>query len=308
MADNLPVLNNNQPSMVLTTGLREYGKRGKLQDLQTVLGFLKHASEDIRTAATQAASNLIRRNLIRHFQDLEKDVRDKLGILLQTLDPSVIDELSKDLYCDDNQLRLRAIQILGLLKKNPRIREILSKLVQDRDEKVRATAIGLLGKVVGPNDQEVILSLLNDTDKRVRANTIEALESLGNKRLIPILLRFRKDSNNRIRGNILKALHTLGYTDIEPDLLEMMAARNDLMNASALWVISRIGGISRKLEDAAGQAILSENEMVTRNARNALVKIATPRALGYLKYLDLSNTLLSSADTPPSPQMSAVQR
>ena len=78
--------------------------------------------------------------------------------------------------------------------------------MQDRDVKVRATAINLFGKVIGPNDHQIILSLLGDEDKRVKANTIEALESLGNKRMVPVLLRLRRDPNNRIRGNVLKAL------------------------------------------------------------------------------------------------------
>jgi HEAT repeat protein len=299
MADRLPAINSQLPALIIV-GLKQYGELGKLSDLQTVIGFLKHPADTVKTAATQSASNLIRRNLIHHFHELTKDVRAKLGILLQSLDPSVIDEISKDLYCDDNSLRLRAIQILGLLKKNPRIREILSNLVKDRDEKVRATAIGLLGKVVGPNDQEVILSLLNDTDKRVRANTIESLESLGNKRVVPILLRFRKDNNNRIRGNILKALFVLGYTEIEADLLEMIAAPNDLMKASALWVISQIGCLSEKIEDAAGWSLLSENEMVNRNARTALAKLASPRALGYLTYLDLGPLLKKESVTGAS--------
>ncbi len=287
MADKLPSLDSANPS-VLISGLKEYGIEGKLSDLQTILGFLKHTNDGVKTAATQAASNLIREHLISNYHDLSQDVRNKLGILLQSLDPRIIDEISKDLYCDSNERRLIAVQILGLLKKNPRTRDILVDLVKDRDVKVRATAVNLLGKVIGPNDQEMILSLLNDPDKRVRANTIEALESLGNKRLIPILLRFRKDSNNRIKGNILKALFNLGYTEIEPDLLEMLAMPNDLMKASALWVISQIEYSSRKIEDAAGLSFLSENDMVLKNAKNALTKLATPRALGYLRYLEMT--------------------
>ena len=286
MAELLSSLEGRDTSVIVET-LKRYGLHGKLSDLQTILSFLKHQKDDVKTAATQAASNLIKENLITHYNELEKEVRTKLGLLLQSLDPRIIDEIGKDLFGDSDERRLRAIQILGLLKKNPRIREILVDLVKDRNEKIRATAIGLLGKVVGPNDQELILSILHDPDKRVRANTIEALESLGNKRLIPILLRFRKDGNNRIRGNILKALFNLGYTEIEPDLLEMIAAPNDLMKASALWVISQISCSSQKIEDAAGRSFLSENEMVVRNAKNALTKLATPRALGYVRYLDM---------------------
>jgi HEAT repeat protein len=287
MTDSLPPIITTHPDIIVA-GLRRYGKEGKLGDLQPVLGFLKHEVEEVRTVATQAASAIIKENLISSYHDINKEVRVKLGQLLQSLDPRIIDEISKDLYGDSNERRLRAIQVLGLLRKHPRIPEILGILVKDRDEKIRATAVNLLGKFLGPDDQQLILALLNDPDKRVRANTIEALERLGNKRLIPILLRYRKDPGNRIRGNILKALYTLGHSGIEQDLLDMLGQPSELMKASALWVIAQVGCCNRAIEDAAGLAFLSENEMVGRNARNALTRLATPRAAGYLRYLDFS--------------------
>ena len=288
MADPLPPLGADQPPQMLVAGLNRYGTEGKLTDLPAVLTFVKHASTTVRSTATQAASTIIKENLISYYHEIGQEVRSKLGILLESLDPRIVDEISRDLYGESNERRLRAIQVLGLLRKNPRIPELLGNLVKDRDEKIRATAVNLLGKFIGPDDQKLILALLNDPDKRVRANTIEALESLGNKRLIPILLRFRKDGSNRIRGNILKALFNLGHREIEQDLLEMLAQPSDLMKASALWVISQVTCCSRKIEDAAGLAFLSENEMVNRNAKNALTKLATPRAEGFLRYLDMS--------------------
>ncbi len=271
----------------MIASLKVYGIRGKLSDLQAVLGLIKHRNSTVKTSAVQAASSIIRENLIRFFHDLSEEVRAKLGILLESLDPGVIDEIGKDLYGDSNERRLRAVQILGLLKKNPRLRHILCTLVKDRDEKIRATAVNLLGAVVGPNDKELILSLLSDRDIRVRANTIEALEKLGNRQLIPVLLRFRRDASNRIRGNILKALFILGYTEIEQDLLDMLALPGDLMKASALWVVSQIKISSDRIEDAAGRAFLTENEMVFRNAKKALTALDSPRSQGYLRYLDI---------------------
>lgn len=283
----LPEIDTTLNPGVLAARLKEYGTKGKLTNLQKVLEYIKHPVEIVKNAATSAACTLIRENLINYYHEISHEVRGKLGSLLESLDPSIIDELSKDLYSDSDERRVRSIQILGLLRKNPRIKNILVNLIKDKDPKIRATAVSLLGKIIGPNDQEIIMALLNDTDKRVRANTIEALESLGNKRIIPILLRYRKDNNNRVRGNILKALYNLGVTDIEEDLLEMLSIPSDLMKASALWVISQINIKSRNLEDAAGLALMSENEMVCRNAKNALQKMGTPRAMGYLRYFDL---------------------
>jgi hypothetical protein len=216
---------------------------------------------------------------------------------METLVPQIIDEIGKDLYCADDTRRVRAVQILGLLKKNPKILDILGKLVQDRDEKIRATAVNLLGTVVGPNDHDLIMSLLNDKDKRVRANTVEALERLGNKRLVPILLRFRKDPINRIRGNVLKALYNLGYKEIEEDLLVMLKSADNFMKASGLWVIAQIKLPLPKLEDISGLYLLSDNDMVFINSKKALIALDSPRAKGFLSYLD-SETIEKKTSFP----------
>jgi len=171
--------------------------------------------------------------------------------------------------------------------------------VQDRDVKIRATAINLMGKFVDPRDHDVILSLVNDPDKRVRANTIEALEGLGNKRVVPILLRLRKDPNNRIRGNVLKALYNLGFTEISEDLMEMLKSHDNFMRASSLWVVSQIKLVTREIEDQAGYFLLSDDEMVFRNAEKALTALNTPRSQGYIRYLmDQSEARNKTAQNP----------
>jgi HEAT repeat protein len=266
--------------------LKILGKNGKLNDLQPVLALVKSTNASIQNAAIQASSSLIKENLITYYHEIEQSVREKLGQLLHSLDPSVVNEISNDLYSDIEERRVRAVQILGLLKKHPQLREILAKLIHSKDVKIRATAVNLLGRIIGPNDHDLILSLLNDKDQRVRANTIEALESLNNKRIVPILLRFRKDQNNRIRGNVLKALYNLGFHDIEPDLSEMLKSTNHLMQASAIWVMSKIKFTSGTIEDLIAFCLLSDHDVVTNNAKKTLRHMNTPRAKGYLKYLE----------------------
>ncbi|HLV30801.1 MAG TPA: HEAT repeat domain-containing protein [Chitinispirillaceae bacterium] len=285
-------LKSDNPEIVISA-LHTLTKKGNLAILPDMIALVKSSKNSIKKAATECSCQLIKENLLTHFNELESRIREKLGILLQSLDPAIVDGIGKDLYCNNENRRLRAVQILGLLKKNPRIKDVMAKLVQDKDVKIKATAVNLLGKIIGPNDHELLLSLLNDDDKRVRANTIEALEFLGNKRLVAILLRFRKDLNNRIRGNVLKALYNLGYKEIEPDLIEMLKTNNNFMKASALWVISQTGASTRSLEDAAGECLLSENEMVVNNAKKALKTISTPRAQGYLNYLQNMNPVLT---------------
>jgi HEAT repeat protein len=287
-------MNADQARNILTScdpkdaanALESLGASGKLTDLQSMLAFAKNPDLKVARTAVLSCSNLIRNNLITHFHELDPHVRQKLGTIMESLVPQIIDEIGKDLWCNEDGRRLRALQILGLLKKNPTIRDILAKLVQDKDVKIRATAVNLLGKIIGPNDHELIMSLLSDKDKRVRANSVEALENLGNKRFVPILLRFRKDPVNRIRGNVLKALYNLGYVDILDDLVAMLESPDHFMKASALWVASQIKLRHVKIEDLAGLSFLSDNEMVFLNAKKVLVAFNTPRTLGYMRYLE----------------------
>ena len=263
------------------------GENGTLADLGSLIRCADSTTDDrVRRACNEAITSLILENLLTRYNEMPSATREKLGSIMQALDPGIIDGIATELYSDNDERRLRAVQILGLLRRHPKVREVLGKLVQDRDEMIRATAINLLGKYVGPNDHEYILSLLRDEDKRVRANTIEALEGLGNRRLIPILIRFRKDPSNRIRGNVLKALYNLGHQDIVEDLVGMLTSKDNFMIASALWVISQTKVTTPELEDRCAKTLISNDEMVTRNARNALRALNTPRAQGYLRYLD----------------------
>ena len=299
-------LTSDNPAVVIFS-LKTIGSNGRLTDLQTLMALTNHASPKIKQAAIEATVTMIKENMILHFPELDTNMRDRLTTLMQSLDPSVLDEISKDLYSDNDDRRLRAVQILGHLRKNPKIKEILAKLVQDRDVKIKATAANLLGQVIGQNDHDLLLALLNDEDKRVRANTIEALEKLGNKRLVPILLRFRKDPSNRIRGNVIKALFNLGYTEIGPDLLEMIKSSSNLMKASALWVISQIKLSLGPVNDACALQLLSGDEMVYRNARKALESIDQPRAKGYLKYLADFNPPVIANQPPGTPAAPPAQ-
>ena len=285
---NLETTRNNLKSEILSqilAALKILKEHGSLSDLPNIIPLTKHDQSVIQKTAVSTLCTIIREKLVSGFHDLAPDVRKKLGSLMGSLNPEIVKEISKDIYSKDETRRLRAVQTLGLLKRNPQIRILLAKLVTDRDVKIRATAVNLLGKIIGPNDQDIILSLLKDEDKRVRANTVEAIESLGNKRMVPILLRFRKDPSNRIRGNVLKALYSLGVSDIESDLMEMLKSDDNFMKASALWVISQAKISSREIEDTAGYFMLSDNEMVVINATKALSAMNTPRSSGYFKYL-----------------------
>ncbi|MDR0330248.1 MAG: HEAT repeat domain-containing protein [Chitinispirillales bacterium] len=263
-------------------------KAGTVTDISTLMPIAtgNTANPAIKKLATEAICSIIKESLLTRFGDLTSDMRQKLATILQTLDPRIINEISKDLLSNDNDRRLSALQMLGILRRHPKVKDLLTRLLQDRDAKIKATAVSLLSKMMGPHDQDMVISLLSDEDKRVRANTVEALESLGNPRLVPVLVKHRKEPNNRIRGNVLKALYNLGHTDIEEDLLEMLTSSEPLQKASALWVISQVKyDKSPRVIDAAGECLLYNDKIVHKNAVAALNNVASARSLGYVRYL-----------------------
>jgi len=263
-------------------------KVGTVSDISTIMPVASSNTTNaaIKKLAVEAICSIIKESLITKFSELTTDMRQKLATILQTLDPKVVNEVTKDLFSNDNERRLSALQMLGILRRHPRVKDTLANLLQDRDPKIKATAVLLLGKMMGPNDHEMVMTLLNDDDKRVRANTVEAIESLGNPRLAPALLKYRKEPNNRIRGNVLKALYNLGHTEIEEDLLDMLTSKEPLQKASALWVVTQVKFVkSPKVIDATGACLLCDNKIVHKNAVAALNAVATLRCLGYLKYL-----------------------
>ncbi len=261
---------------------------GGLSDISAILPLVKHNDKIVSSAAISAACNIIKEKLVENFDSLPKETRNKLAILMESLDPSIIKEISSDLFHEDQTRRVRAVQVLGLLRKHPQLKPLLAKLVTDRDEKIRATAATLLYKFTSPDDQDTVIALLNDRDMRVRANTVETLENTGNARMIPVLKRFRRVESNRMRGNVLKALYNLGFKEIEQDLLEMMGAKDDFMTASALWVISQTKIATKSIIDRSAYHLTSTNPMVIDNAQKALRAVPHPRSKGFLKYLDFS--------------------
>ena len=158
-------------------------------------------------------------------------------------------------------------------------------MVKDKDMKVRATAVHLLGKVVQGKDMTLVVALLNDKDVRVRANTIEALEDIKNPAAVGLIQRFRKDPSNRIRGNALKALWNLGYKEIMDDLKNMLASEQGLLRASGAWVIGEVGKDNREMVDLLASCAQDEDKLVRENVIKAQLKIGGSIAEKYLKFL-----------------------
>ncbi|MDR3011976.1 MAG: HEAT repeat domain-containing protein [Chitinispirillales bacterium] len=272
-------------------------KVGTIADVSTLIPITTNAATNpsVKKMAIGAICSIIKENLLARFNEIPHDTRQKLVLILQTYDPNILNSLYKDLMSDDDNCKMPALQLLGILKHHPKMKDLLIKLLSDKSPKIKATAMSLLSNMVDQNDQQSVVTLLSDADKRVRANTVEVLEAIGNPRLAPVLFKYRKDSNNRVRGNVLKALYNLGTTNIEEDLLEMLNTKDAPLIATALWVIQQTRfRRNPKVLDATGACLTFNDEMVHKRAVAALEAMKTPKSLGYLKHLGNIYTELST--------------
>ncbi len=263
-------------SKSVEAALRFLEKSGNLSHIKIIMDKLQGLEDKyLKSLAAKAAAAIIRRNLTENYGDLNAKMRGSLAQILKTLDPAVIDNIALGLQSTNQDIRFNAIRVLGLMGKNPKVKDLLKNLITDRNEMVRATSISLLKEMMENADVQLIATLLNDKDNRVVANCIECIESLNHDRLSPLLLRFKSHSNNRIRANALKALWKLNYCDVFPDIKSMCENRSDfLMRASACWVI----GECAKNSDFRFVELLSslnkdEEKLVRQNVLKAQFKI-----------------------------------
>ena len=131
---------SDNPESVIA-GLKILAETGKLTDLQPIMALVNHPNQRVKKAAADATASLIRENLITHFHELGAPMREKLGTLMQSMDPAIIDGISEDLYCDEEPRRLRAVQVLGLLRKirgSAKFLQSLCRTVMSRSGQLRS--------------------------------------------------------------------------------------------------------------------------------------------------------------------------
>jgi HEAT repeat protein len=265
--------------------IREHKKAHSLLKLKEIIPYTTNSDSQIKEVAVDVATYIIKASLFESYHEMDPQIRLSLANLLIKINPDVITAMHEEVYSNDIFMRVRAIQILGLVGKKSAVEQHLMQMIRDSDEKIRATVIRTLGELIDKSEANILLTLLNDFDERVRANTIEALEHLGNKNLTGILIRYRSDSNNRIRANALKALWNLGHKEIIPFLQEMLENPEENMRASGAWLIGELGKKDAEFIKYIKNIKYSDSILVRNNVIRALLKMDLSVSQIYLNSL-----------------------
>jgi putative ABC transport system ATP-binding protein len=151
--------------------------------------------------------------------------------------------------------------------------QILTKL-SDQDERVRATAVHIIGRWNIQGIKDILANALKDGDGRVRANAVESIKSLNltqsfTKELEPLLA----DKSNRVRANTAMILAPFNPSASQEVAKTMLTSSDALTRSSGAWLFGMIQ------TDGAGVLLLDKlrnemEEIVINQLVRSLAKIA----------------------------------
>ena len=180
------------------------------------------------------------RQFFEQFDRLQPEVRELAAATLSRLDPDLDVRLREVLSSVDVAARLKAVRIVTALSREHEVEETLLELVEDPDERVRATVVKTLAILDSEPAVRALLTAVTDFDRRVVANTVEAIEASGFPQLVGLMQILAGHVNNRIRANAVKALLQMHSPGAEEALVDMLASPVEMMRLSAVWVLGEV--------------------------------------------------------------------
>jgi len=204
--------------------LKELAYTGSMETLKYILPLSQYTSDFLRNMARNAVIKIILR-LLRENEEkamLGLQQRKKLVDFIIGLEKKYA--YLKDMELTDPKTTKKVLDVL-IREDKDFTAKILSEILVDEDERVRATAVKLIAGMLDQKEASLLMKMLSDHDPRVRANVIESLEAVGNRNVLGILMKYKFDKDNRARANALKAIWNFGnrITKREQGLVVLVA-------------------------------------------------------------------------------------
>ena len=197
--------------------------------------------QSVRDLAMQEVSRQSLRQFVQAYRGLGDDVRKKAAsAVMKMKSEKLADEIKSELENASAEDRIQLLLAITAFSEKKQVGDVVAKLLDSSNKRVRATAVKALGACGGPDAASRIEPLLKDPDPRVRANAVEVVEELKGADAKALLLPLLSDENNRARGNAAKALWKLGEESAQRTVMEMLKSGDPLMRMSALWVLGEI--------------------------------------------------------------------
>lgn len=156
-----------------------------------------------------------------------------------------------------------------------RVHEFLKKTgaLTGQDERIRAAAVALVGKLENPSAIRVVLSRVRDRSPRVRANALEAIGArFAGVEAARVMARFVADPHHRVRSVAIKFLLLYGVKSAEDHLRVMVESTEALCRAAAAWVMREVKP-TRQMAEWIKKLLNDGSEMVAGMAQAAAERI-----------------------------------
>ncbi|OIP21394.1 hypothetical protein AUK22_11705 [bacterium CG2_30_54_10] len=240
---------------------------------------LSNKDQKLAQAAHKAIAFVTRRKYILGFDKMTLEARYAIGTSLIKMDPTFLEDITRDLSASDQRQRVLSARILEVLCDHipPELKTNLIVAIQDPDPHVRAVVIMGLGKIGGPSVANMLVEFLKDQDDRVRANAVEAMANVGDLTLAEGILPCLYDKNNRVRANTIMTLWRLGYYQIYDAVIEMLRNPDKWMRASAAFALGELKD-TRFFPVLVG-CLRDPEPNVRRNVVRSLGRLAAPAAV-----------------------------
>jgi HEAT repeat protein len=271
----LNFLKDSDSSIVLQT-IERLKDRDHPMIINSLTKLLASNVSEIKQAAHKAIAFVTRRKYMTGFDKMNEDTRKAIGQSLIKMDPTFMEDITRDLSASDQRTRVLSAKILEVLCDHipPELKTHLIVAIQDPDPHVRSVVIMGLGKIGGPSVAGMLVGFLRDQDDRVRANAVEAMAEVGDLSLAEEIVPCLYDDNNRVRANSIISLWKLGYYQIYEAVIEMMRHPDKWMRASAAFALGELK--DSRFFPILIQAIRDPEPDVRRNVIKALGKIVNP--------------------------------
>ncbi|MFX0061307.1 MAG: HEAT repeat domain-containing protein [Candidatus Hermodarchaeota archaeon] len=165
-------------------------------------------------------SNIIFGYLIERLSDRNKGLRESSAYLLGRIGDSIVTpHLIARLQVEkQNNVKIRLIEALGMMKAKE-ARHLILNFLNDRNWKIRRSAIEALEEIGDPNIGNILIRILkNDKEPFVRAAVANIIGRNGSKQWNRELSEiFENERDEEVRLCIAEALNDLG----DPRLLKL---------------------------------------------------------------------------------------
>lgn len=216
------------------------------------------------------------RDFMTSFDRLNPTLRRRAAGLLAERDPNFPLKILSELASDRSDQRMRGLKMVEMLDLVIDYRDQVKTMLADLDDRIRATAARLSGRLKEADATRALLRMVMDHDHRVCANAIEALADAGTPGMEELLRLLAGHSDNRIRANAIVALRRAARQNVDGLLREMLRHTRTDMRVSALWAVEEIAGTG-VADEVLAMSRSDPDPEVRDRARDTLRKLKAKR-------------------------------